>query len=81
HPKLTCYRLIVILLTLSFSLSKAALLYFGYSALPTTMELISGVAVTVGLYWLGLYEDDPPQELEWLFEYDYSSRVLKILSR
>ncbi|TDL14081.1 hypothetical protein BD410DRAFT_734605 [Rickenella mellea] len=68
HPTLTRYQLTVMLLTTYFGLSKAAYAYMGYSTVPTTLEWISGVVIGLSLYWLGLYESDPPPSIAWIFQ-------------
>lgn len=45
HPKLTGYRLMVIVLTVGFGLSKAILTYRGESIAPTTLEWVFSVVV------------------------------------
>ncbi|TDL18184.1 hypothetical protein BD410DRAFT_843030 [Rickenella mellea] len=76
HPKLTGYRLLFIILTLSFGLSKAALAYQGQSVSPTTLEWIFGVVIGLALYWLSLYENDANAYLmPWLFEFDYYNPI------
>jgi len=73
HPGLTGYRLLVILLTAIFGLSKAGLSYHGQSTAPTTLDWIYGVVVFILLYWLGIYEKHTLHDLGWFFEEDYLS--------
>ena len=47
-PLITGYRLLVTLLTVIFGVSKAILSYRGQSTAPTTLDWVSGVAVTLG---------------------------------
>lgn len=57
-PALTGYRLLVIILTSSFGLSKAVLTYQGQSIAPTTLDVVFGVVVALGLrvqYLLGAF--------------------------
>ena len=54
HPGLTGYRLLVILLTAIFGLSKAGLSYNGQSTAPTTLDWMYGVVVFI------LYVPVPP---------------------
>ncbi|TDL13661.1 hypothetical protein BD410DRAFT_735048 [Rickenella mellea] len=76
--KLTGYRLIVILTTAGFGLSKAALSYQGKSTTPTTLEWLYGIIITVGLYWIGLYEHNSSQRLPSLFITDYAAPLRRI---
>ncbi|TDL24732.1 hypothetical protein BD410DRAFT_718406 [Rickenella mellea] len=76
--KLTGYRLIVILTTAGFGLSKAALSYHGKSTAPTTLEWLYGIVITVGLYWIGLYEHNSSQRLPLLFTKDYAAPLWRI---
>ena len=46
-PKLTLFRLLVILLTSSFGITKAWLSYHGFSTAPTTLEWLYGVLVFI----------------------------------
>ncbi|KAF9008462.1 hypothetical protein BDQ17DRAFT_1237068 [Cyathus striatus] len=48
HPKLTLYRLLVILTTLGFGISKAVLSYQGHSIVPITLEWL----FTTGVFLL-----------------------------
>ncbi|TDL17806.1 hypothetical protein BD410DRAFT_537548 [Rickenella mellea] len=75
HPKLTGYRILVVTLTGTFGFAKAISTYMGGSTLPNTFDWVYGVVCTIGLYWLGLYEDDPPPSISWLFMIDYSPRL------
>ncbi|TDL14076.1 hypothetical protein BD410DRAFT_290972 [Rickenella mellea] len=77
HPKLTLYRLSIVLLTAGFGTSKALSAYRGHSSTPTTLEWVYGVVLTIAFYWVGLYEDNPPPQMMWLFDKDYSFDVLR----
>ena len=48
HPKLTGYRLIVIVLTVGFTLSKAILSYQNKLIAPITLEWVFGVVISLG---------------------------------
>ncbi|TDL16808.1 hypothetical protein BD410DRAFT_590598 [Rickenella mellea] len=78
HPAFTRYRLTIVVLTVSFGLSKAAFAYLGYSTVPTTLEWISGVVIGLSLYWLGLYESDPPPSIAWNFQDVDTGRTYEI---
>jgi hypothetical protein len=45
HPRLTGYRILTVVLTAGFGLSKAALSYCGQSTVPTTLDWLYGVVV------------------------------------
>jgi len=79
HPGLTGYRLLVILLTAIFGLSKAGLSYNGQSTVPTTLDWMYGVVVFVLLYWLGIYEKHTSHNLGWFFEVDYLSLLWRFM--
>ncbi|KDQ58459.1 hypothetical protein JAAARDRAFT_154948 [Jaapia argillacea MUCL 33604] len=73
---LTAYRILVSVLVASLGLTKASLAYQGYSAVPTTLDWISGTLLAVGLYWLGLYESSPDNPLPLLFTADYQPAIV-----
>ncbi|KAF9008382.1 hypothetical protein BDQ17DRAFT_1212975, partial [Cyathus striatus] len=75
HPKLTVYRLLVIITTLGFGISKAVLSYQGRTIVPITLEWFFGTGVFLLLYWLGLYEYNPIGSMPYLFTMDYSSDI------
>ncbi|KAF9008426.1 hypothetical protein BDQ17DRAFT_1226699, partial [Cyathus striatus] len=80
HPKLTVYRLLVILITLGFGVSKAVLSYQGRTIVPITLEWFFGTGVFLLLYWLGLYESNLIGLMPYLFTTDYSSNIKGPLS-
>jgi len=80
HPKLTGYRLIVIVLTVGCGLSKAILSYKGKTITPITLEWVFGVVIFLVLYWLGLYENHDPRVMPWLFETDYASYLWRFIA-
>ncbi|KAI0049775.1 hypothetical protein FA95DRAFT_797121 [Auriscalpium vulgare] len=77
-PKLTGFRILNIILVAAFGLSKAVLTYQGKSAAPTMLELVLGVILGTGLYWIGLYESVRPYKWPWLLHDDYSVHALTI---
>ncbi|KAI0049773.1 hypothetical protein FA95DRAFT_1488543 [Auriscalpium vulgare] len=77
-PKLTGFRILNTVLVAAFGLSKAALTYQGKSAAPTTLELVLGVFLGIGLYWIGLYESVRPHKWPWLLHDDYLVHKLPI---
>jgi len=70
--KLTGYRLLNIVVITAVVSWKAVLSYQGQSVGPTTLDWITGGVLTLGLWWLGLYESVQPPVLPWLFARDYS---------
>ncbi|KAF8159617.1 hypothetical protein B0H34DRAFT_411238 [Crassisporium funariophilum] len=80
HPKLNCYRLLVIGTTAGFGISKARLSYQGYSTAPNTIDWLYGVVVFLMLYWLGIYERHATNNMPpWLFETDLLSILWKFI--
>ncbi|KDQ53914.1 hypothetical protein JAAARDRAFT_60998 [Jaapia argillacea MUCL 33604] len=75
YPKVTGYRLLVIVLTAAFGLSKALVSYNGRTFVPITIEWVYGVVVSLALYWLGLYETTYPELFPRLFEKDYAKAI------
>ncbi|TDL15060.1 hypothetical protein BD410DRAFT_140117 [Rickenella mellea] len=75
HPELTGYRILVILLTFLFGLSKAILAYKGQSLAGNSVEWVFGVVCSLALYWLGLYEKRPPPPLRWMFKRNYAPYI------
>ncbi|TFK32257.1 hypothetical protein BDQ12DRAFT_566462, partial [Crucibulum laeve] len=71
HPKVTAYRLIVIVLTFGFGLAKAIVTYQGKAIYSVTLEWIFGVVIFLFLYWLGLYENSCTKTMPSLFHVDY----------
>ncbi|PPQ62903.1 hypothetical protein CVT24_006301 [Panaeolus cyanescens] len=69
-PKLTGYRLLVVLFTASFGTWKAYLSYRGYSTAPNTLDWLSGVVIFLTLYWMGIYERHGMHNMPWLFDED-----------
>jgi hypothetical protein len=47
HPKITPYRLLVLMVTVSFGTTKAILTYKGETIAPITLEWIAGVVVSL----------------------------------
>jgi len=75
--KVTGYRLLNITLLLAFGVSRVALMYKGQALAPTILEWVMGMVITLGLYWLGLYESIDPPIWPWLFHKDYSRPLLR----
>jgi len=73
--KLTGYRLLNIVAITAVVAWKAVLSYQGQSVGPTTLDWITGGVLTLGLWWLGLYENIQPPILPWLFVRDYSHAI------
>ncbi|KDR80573.1 hypothetical protein GALMADRAFT_207602 [Galerina marginata CBS 339.88] len=70
-PRMTGYRILVIVLTAGFGLSKAKLSYQGYSTAPNTLDWLYGVVAFLILYWLGIYERHAMHNMPLMFEVDY----------
>ncbi|KAH9481040.1 hypothetical protein JR316_0005559 [Psilocybe cubensis] len=73
HPKMTPYRLVVLLTTIGLGTAKAIMAHCGNSIVSTTLEWISGVLLFLILHGLSGYDSYrvrlPPQ-ISWFFEYD-----------
>ncbi|TEB27249.1 hypothetical protein FA13DRAFT_946670 [Coprinellus micaceus] len=69
-PKLTVYRSLITLAAIGFGTSKLYLSLIGEETAPKALEWVYGVVVTLGLYWLGLYEYSPNGPIPWLFTED-----------
>ncbi|KAJ7217680.1 hypothetical protein GGX14DRAFT_597332, partial [Mycena pura] len=70
HPRLTGYRSLFLGLTLALGIAKAVLSYRGHTVAATTLDWMYGIVVVSALYWVGLYEDECPGKLPWLFDTD-----------
>ncbi|KAF9008384.1 hypothetical protein BDQ17DRAFT_1236974, partial [Cyathus striatus] len=75
HPKLTVYRLLVVITTIGFGISKAVLSYQGRTIVPVTLEWFLEPLMRSKLYWLGLYESNTIGLMPYLFTTDYSSDI------
>jgi len=73
--KVTGYRLLNIFVIATVVSWKAVLSYHGQLFAPTTIEWISAGVLTLGLWWLGLYESVQPPVLPWLFSRDYLHNI------
>jgi len=74
--KLTGYRLLTIIVIASFGTAKAVLAFRGKSASPTALDWWMGVFCTIGLWWLGLYENINPPVAVWFFHTDCAPGVI-----
>ncbi|KIM34928.1 hypothetical protein M413DRAFT_37682, partial [Hebeloma cylindrosporum] len=70
-PKIMLYRLLVISTTISLGSAKAVAVFYGKSYVSITIEWIAGVVVSILLYILGLYENNPFNMMPYLFEANY----------
>ncbi|KAF8989274.1 hypothetical protein BDQ17DRAFT_477724 [Cyathus striatus] len=71
HPKLTIYRLLVILITLGFSIAKAVSSYQGHSTVPITLEWLFGTGVFLLFFALDTYQSRvKSRAFPWFFEVD-----------
>ncbi|TDL19145.1 hypothetical protein BD410DRAFT_727524 [Rickenella mellea] len=71
HPRLTGYRIIILVLTVIFGIWKAALMYMGQNIAPNMLDWEFGVVCITGLYWLGWYEKSHPAWMGWIFAENY----------
>ncbi|KIM40721.1 hypothetical protein M413DRAFT_28498 [Hebeloma cylindrosporum] len=71
HPKLTLYRLLVILSTVGLAVAKTVTSYLNLSFASITLEWILGVVVFLFLHLLGAYEETSNRRFTWLFNSDY----------
>ncbi|KAF9008387.1 hypothetical protein BDQ17DRAFT_1539559 [Cyathus striatus] len=69
HPKLTVYRLLVILTTLGFGVSKAVLSYQGRTIVPITLEWFFGTGVFLLFFALDTYQPHT-NNFKWFFDLD-----------
>ncbi|TCD62017.1 hypothetical protein EIP91_007612 [Steccherinum ochraceum] len=74
---LTGYRLLCTSSIVAFGTAKAVYSYQsnGQAGLITTLDWIMGVAITVILYWVGLYEAVRPPVLVWFFHVDLARPI------
>ncbi|KIM40716.1 hypothetical protein M413DRAFT_166659 [Hebeloma cylindrosporum] len=70
HPKLTLYRLLVILSTVGLAAAKTATSYLNLTSASITLEWILGVAVFLFFHLLGAYEETNNPYFSWLFNFD-----------
>jgi hypothetical protein len=77
--KVTGYRLLVVIVTLAFVLSKGVVEYKGRSLVSTTLDWIMGVVLGIALLWLGLYQSVDPPIWPLFFHRDYSGPVFSVI--
>ncbi|KIM40704.1 hypothetical protein M413DRAFT_166535 [Hebeloma cylindrosporum] len=70
HPKLTLYRLLVILSTVGLAAAKTATSCLNLTFASITLEWISGVVVFIFCHILGAYEETTNPYFAWLFNFD-----------
>jgi len=78
---MTGYRILVIVLTAGFGLSKAKLSYEGYSTAPNTLDWLYGVVAFLVLYWLGIYERHAMHNMPLMFEVDYVAVLWRFITK
>jgi len=71
--KLTGYRLVTVTTVFCFGTIKSILTYKSQSIAPTTLDWVSGTFLTLGLYWIGLYEDS--NKWKWFFHVDFAPAI------
>ncbi|KIM40723.1 hypothetical protein M413DRAFT_166742 [Hebeloma cylindrosporum] len=81
HPKLTLYRLLVILSTLGLAAVKTVTSYLDLSFASITLEWILGVVVFLFFHILSAYEETSNKHLIWLFNYDYMEYLWVFLEK
>ncbi|KDR69415.1 hypothetical protein GALMADRAFT_215105 [Galerina marginata CBS 339.88] len=83
HPKITPYRLAIILTTLSLGTAKAVLTQQGRNLLSITLEWITGVAVVLTFQIFSDYdlEARAPKSISWFFSYDCMDVIWVFLTR
>ncbi|KIK00152.1 hypothetical protein K443DRAFT_679419 [Laccaria amethystina LaAM-08-1] len=81
HPKITIYRLLVLLTTICLGVGKAITSARGAVLVPVTLEWVSGVAVFILLYGVGSYDEDHRQRMKWLFNKDLAAYLWPISYR
>ncbi|KIM40796.1 hypothetical protein M413DRAFT_168201 [Hebeloma cylindrosporum] len=79
HPKLTLYRLLVILSTVGVGVAKEVTSYLNLTYASITLEWILGVVLFLVLYILGIFELTYTRRLAWFFEFDYLDYWWKFL--
>ncbi|KIM40712.1 hypothetical protein M413DRAFT_28489 [Hebeloma cylindrosporum] len=79
HPKLTLYRLLVILSTVGLAAAKTATSYLNLTSASITLEWILGVAVFLFFHLLGAYEETNNPYFSWLFNFDCMDACLRKL--
>jgi len=71
--KLTGYRLVFMTTVFSFGTVKAILAYKDQSVAPTALDWVSGMFLTLVLYWIGLYEES--NKWKWFFQVDLAPAI------
>ncbi|THH28102.1 hypothetical protein EUX98_g6082 [Antrodiella citrinella] len=66
---------------ITFGTVKAILTAQGQSTAPTVLDWVSGVVLSVALYWIGLWEPVRPRVLVWFFHTDYTSAIVTFFGR
>ncbi|KAF8166853.1 hypothetical protein BJ912DRAFT_862948 [Pholiota molesta] len=81
HPKITVYRLMIVLLGFGLGTAKAWATWRGETILSITLEWISAVVISSILFILSWYDnlDDAPTPVLFLFSYDCLDIIWRIL--
>ncbi|KAF8989278.1 hypothetical protein BDQ17DRAFT_477774 [Cyathus striatus] len=75
QPPIRGYDLLVTSTTILFGMTKSVMAYAGYNTGMTTVEWIGSAVVGVAMYWLGLYESNPLNNMPYLFTTDYTRDI------
>ncbi|KIM40719.1 hypothetical protein M413DRAFT_166675 [Hebeloma cylindrosporum] len=81
HPKLTLYRLLVILSTVGLAAAKTATTCLNLTFASITVEWILGVAVFLFFHLLGVYEETSNRYFTWLFNDDSMDYLWALLEK
>ncbi|KAF8972518.1 hypothetical protein BDZ97DRAFT_1781409 [Flammula alnicola] len=81
HPRLTPYRLMILLTTICIGTAKAVATQRGSMDVPITLDWVSGVVVFLVFFLTGPYESrkDIPRYLAWMFELDCMDAIWWLL--
>lgn len=72
--KITRHSLYIVLLTLGFGVTKGVFSFMDDPLMPTSLELTFGVAVTIMMFYIGLYERVRPKRFEYFLHDGLSLR-------
>ncbi|KDR69108.1 hypothetical protein GALMADRAFT_272226 [Galerina marginata CBS 339.88] len=68
--RITSWRAINTVFLLGVGIGKAVSAYGGGSTIPTTLDLIGGVAWALASSWASVLENEHPQIWPWMFQYE-----------
>ncbi|KAI0086331.1 hypothetical protein BDY19DRAFT_960865 [Irpex rosettiformis] len=70
--KVTGYRILNTVVIITFGVWKGVASFRGEAIMSNTLDILLGVVLTIGLFWLGCYEAVQPPRMIWLFHRDYA---------